>query len=92
MTFSGKNDVACEMLLDGILLEADLEEDERTLLLNDYLRKAVASRRENLVRKLLLEGADPNDPMVPNGLRPLNDAISYRHEALVRMLVARRAS
>jgi len=88
MTFSGKKSNACEMVLNGVLLDAGLGEDERGLLLDDYLRKAVASRREDLVQRLLLEGADPNDPVVPNGLRPLNDAISYRDEALVRMLVA----
>lgn len=38
------------------------------------------------MQRLLLEGANPNDPVIPSDFRPLDDAISFGDETVVRML------
>ena len=93
MLLSKEGDAACDMVLDGLLSTADIWVDTsgspiRERKLSEYLYEAIMRGRNDLVQRLLLEGANPNDPVVPNGFRPLDDAISLRNETVVRMLIA----
>ena len=81
LALSRSDDTSCMMVLEGLLRAGN-----NTGILTQYLYAAVMNRREDLVDRLLTAGADPNDPAVPNGYRPLDDAVFLRDETIARML------